>query len=259
MTMIVRYRLWWFFLIAFVLAWGTWIPAFSLPHLPAVVPMVGLFAPAIAAVAVAGATNGRRGVREIFGRLAIWRFGGRWYALAGGLMPLAYLSIALVDVVVFDVPARSMWTSGPAYYFIVSFIWLLVVTSGEEIGWRGFALPLMLNGSTSRLYTASLFLGIMWGIWHAPVYLSGNGPMPYPVFLVLAVGLSLVYTALFVRSNGSLWPALLLHAGTDVGPRIVQIGAFGNADWLIVAGFAAAAGLAMLRTLPRREPSPLLP
>lgn len=252
MAVLLRNRLFWFFLIAFVVAWGTWIPAFFMKGFPPLLAMIGLFGPAIAAVIVATVTNGSRGLAEIFGRFAIWRFAVRWYALALALMPVAYAAVAFSDVQFLGFPSASMWTSGPAYYVIGSFVWLLAITSGEEIGWRGFALPIMLSGGGSRTYTASLFLGIVWAVWHAPVFLAGNGSLPYPIFFLLAIGLSLMYTALFVRSSGSLWPAILLHAGTDIGPRIIHILAFTNADWLIVITFVTAAGLAMLRALPAK-------
>lgn len=107
----------------------------------------------------------------------------------------------------------------------------------------------MLNGGVSRTYIAGLVLSVIWAAWHEPVFLSGNGSMPYAIFLLLAISLSLVYTALFLPSCGSLWPALLLHAGTDFGARIIHIGAFTNADWLIVVALVAAIGVAMLGAL----------
>ena len=51
---------------------------------------------------------------------------------------------------------------------------------GEELGWRGFALP-HLQSRHSAL-GASLVIGVIWGCWHLPLYLVGTDSRPPSIF-----------------------------------------------------------------------------
>ena len=61
---------------------------------------------------------------------------------------------------------------------------------------------LVLNASP---FWASLLVGALWGVWHLPTYLiPGQSSFPLPLFLLLLCGLSLIYTTLSARTDGSL-------------------------------------------------------
>ena len=51
---------------------------------------------------------------------------------------------------------------------------------GEEVGWRGFALPHLPNDH--RALTAALILGPTWGFWHLPLWLTGSESNPLILF-----------------------------------------------------------------------------
>ena len=237
-----------FFLLAFVIAWGSWIPALHWHSLPKTLPLIGLFAPVIAALVV----RGRAGVADVVARMRIWRIRGRWYAVAALLMPAVYLIAVLLDDQLSGAADHRIWVGSTPAFLLVSLVWLLFVTSGEEIGWRGFALPEMLRLGMSPLH-ASLVLGIVWGVWHLPFYWSsGQTGIPYPLFLALTVGQSLIYTALYLRSRGSLIPAILLHATTDFGARLYHIDLFGRTTWTLIDIMVLIAGTSLLFSA--REP-----
>ena len=223
-----------FFLIAFIIAWGTWIPAFLLPNFPKQLSMLGLFAPAISGLVVAWMANGRSGIGEVLGRYQKWRFGVQWYGLSIGLIPTFFLLAVLLSGVISGHPLEQIWVGSPLYFVLASFVWLMMINSGEEIGWRGFGLPKLLETIKSP-WLASLILGVIWGLWHLPIYLlPGQSSFPYPLFMLLTIGSSFIYTALFMETKGSLLPAVLLHASTDIGPRIFQIGKFTPGTWLTI-------------------------
>lgn len=231
-----------FFLIAFLIAWGSWIPALHWRAVPKTLPLIGLFGPMIAAIVV----GGRAGVADVVARVRIWRIPVRWYAVAALLMPVVYLIAVLLDHLFFGADLHRVWLGSAPTFLLASLVWLLFVTSGEEIGWRGFALPEMLRRGMSPL-NASLVLGIVWGIWHLPFYWSGGETgIPYPFFLVLTVGQSLVYTALFLRSRGSVLPAILLHATTDFGARLYHMELFSRGTWTLIDAMVLIAGAALL-------------
>lgn len=83
---------------------------------------------------------------------------------------------------------------------------------GEELGWRGFALPRL-----QKIYpplTASFTVGLFWGLWHLPdFWLSPERQRDsVPLFLLTIVALSVLYTWVYNRTGGSLLLVALLHA-----------------------------------------------
>lgn len=91
---------------------------------------------------------------------------------------------------------------------------------GEEIGWRGFALP-RLQMRFSPL-VASIILGVIWGVWHFPLHfrgkydvLLGADLIGLAVRIFTGVVLAILFTWLYNRSRGNLWLMVLLHTVTN--------------------------------------------
>jgi membrane protease YdiL (CAAX protease family) len=90
----------------------------------------------------------------------------------------------------------------------------IMVSAGEEIGWRGYMLTRLID---ARVPNPVLVSGLVWAFWHAPLIVSGqyaSGPRPV-VSLVLfslnVVALGYVMAVLRLRS-GSIWPPVVAHA-----------------------------------------------
>ena len=82
----------------------------------------------------------------------------------------------------------------------------------EEFGWRGVALPL-LQRKFSPIWSAFI-LGLIWGFWHLPAFLLSGTPQgawSFTPFFFGAVALSVIVTALFNRSKGSIFLPMLFH------------------------------------------------
>jgi uncharacterized protein len=89
---------------------------------------------------------------------------------------------------------------------------LAIVGVGEELGWRGWLLPTLLARGCSPL-GASLRVGALWGIWHVPILLQG--PTIALAFVVTTIGLSILHTALWLRTFGSVLVAAAAHAACN--------------------------------------------
>jgi len=102
-----------------------------------------------------------------------WRVGLAWYLFAFVGLPaietLGTIAIpgALASVTPIDALPELM---SAAVFFVYPA--LLAGPLGEEIGWRGVALPRLqqLHGPVK----ASLILGVLWAFWHAPIWFSGR-------------------------------------------------------------------------------------
>ncbi len=96
------------------------------------------------------------------------------------------------------------------------------VQAGEEIGWRGFALPRL--SDRMGLPAASVVLGVLWAAWHIPLFFSTAGDtygQSFPVYLVGVTALSVVLAWLYWRSGGSLILTMFAHAAINNTKDIV--------------------------------------
>ena len=92
----------------------------------------------------------------------------------------------------------------PALFLPILFLATLTVTPfingifgfGEELGWRGYLLPKLMPLGKARAY---LLVGLIWGLWHAPVVLVGFNYPGYPILGVL--WMSAMTTALGIYIN----------------------------------------------------------
>lgn len=111
--------------------------------------------------------------------------------------------------------------------------------AGEEIGWRGYMLTRLIEARVPRPILAS---GLIWGLWHAPLILSGqyaSGPHPLLstcIFLVDVVAFAYLTAWLRLRS-GSVWPAVVAHAAWNaIIQEVFDASTAGVSIWLGESG-----------------------
>jgi membrane protease YdiL (CAAX protease family) len=89
---------------------------------------------------------------------------------------------------------------------------VLLIAFGEEYGWRGYLQSELIKLGKVR---GVLLVGLIWGLWHAPVILMGHNYPGYPVLGVLLMILYSIALAFFfgfaVLKSGSVWLAAFLH------------------------------------------------
>jgi len=93
------------------------------------------------------------------------------------------------------------------------FIFMMVGIWGEEIGWRGFALPRLQK--TFHPVLASLFIGVIWAIWHLPLFFmegSQQAQLGMTYFFLATLGYSILYSWVYNGSKESLFMIWLLHS-----------------------------------------------
>ena len=93
---------------------------------------------------------------------------------------------------------------------------------GEELGWRGFALP-RLQRNLSPIQ-ASFILAVAHLLWHLPTYWLGQGMHNVPFIYVLAFVLpwTFIFNWLYNKSGGSLIFAVGFHAISNASLNIVR-------------------------------------
>src|SRR5262249_51939018 len=96
------------------------------------------------------------------------------------------------------------------------------VQAGEEIGWRGYALPRM--AARMGLAGSSILLGLIWAFWHLPFFLipgSDNYGRPLPAYVVSVTAISVTMAWLHWHTDESLLPVMVMHAAIDNTAGIV--------------------------------------
>jgi membrane protease YdiL (CAAX protease family) len=94
--------------------------------------------------------------------------------------------------------------------------------AGEEIGWRGYALPLM--SKKIGLAMSGIVLGIIWASWHLPLFYitaADTFNQSFPLYLLQVTGLSVIMAWLFWKVNGNLLPLMVFHAAINNTKDIV--------------------------------------
>ena len=207
-----------FMLITFGLAWGILGLFIFLPD-----QMTGMFgkltgqhplfflcvyAPAIAAFVVVAFHGGRGGLQRFLSRLLLWRCPPVWYTFLIIGIPLIFYAGSTLKGNLFAEPF-----SFPSFQSICLALVLAAIKGPvEEFGWRGLVLPL-LQRKLAPIW-AGLVLGAIWGFWHLPAFLlSGTqqSEWSFAPFFAGCIALSVIVTALFNASRGSLLLSALFH------------------------------------------------
>jgi membrane protease YdiL (CAAX protease family) len=172
--------------------------------------------------------------------------GIRWYAVAL-FLPAAQAFTALGLHLLFggdlhrpsSVPTLEV---GPpdASLFLKALLLALMFTLGfdglgEELGWRGFALPRLLSRYSAL--TSSLLLGAIWALWHLPYGLtagSATAHRPFYEHLSPILASSVLFTWLFNNTRGSILLAVLFHAAGNVTANLLPVlvpGVYVSGSW----------------------------
>jgi membrane protease YdiL (CAAX protease family) len=217
----------------------------------------------VASILMTGSIHGMGGVIALLKRFLIWRVGWRWYMAALFLMPALQitailLNAALTQTTIDFSTAYAYQIFGPSVnlvLLIVPFFLFDAIANGEEIGWRGYVLP-RLQSRYSAL-ASSLIVGVIWGFWHLPKFLSHWDGVEFLFFMVSIVARSVLYTWLFNNTNGSLLMTTLFHASGNTAGILLPVAttaASGNLTISIIQAVLAVivAAIVILKAGPER-------
>lgn len=199
-----------FFAIAIALKWAAEV-AVSLSGIHPGAIFLG-WTPSIAGLVVAWTVSGTTGLRQLLNQALTWRAPLRWYLFVfvgfPGLVFCIYVLTAFVTDATFNPEFLGVG------YIVSMFVSIVVVISGEELfGWRGFALPRMLDRWGDL--TASVLLGISWWLWHRDPSSWLNIPLAdHGVFFVGVLGFAIVMTWVYRNTGSALLAGVGLHVAT---------------------------------------------
>jgi uncharacterized protein len=264
-----------FFVVTFAWSWLIWLPlvlarAGIIPLgrdlLSAVtVPSIalGAFGPAAGAFYCLRTSRGKGAVREYLRGLLDLRFG--WWAwLAPPLVLGGTTWLAWVLPELWGAPRLKMLL--PSVWVFLPYLLLMIFLGGgqEELGWRGYILD-PLEGRLGP-WLGNLVLGVVWAVWHAPLFLiTGTSQrfVPFVGFALVLIGYSYFFAAIRAAAGKRTMAGLVAHgwgnAFVPLFPTLVMAEGAAQQRYWIWAGLTLLAGvLAMIVRLRRAGPKPAL-
>jgi len=214
-----------YLLVTFGSAWLIWLPllvaeytGLPLPVPPIVLIVLGSFTPTLTALFLTWRYAGTTELRHLLGRAFVWRVSPIWYGIAifgpAVVMLLATGGHVLLGGTAPDyVPFGVRWLLVPINLILVL---LIGGPLGEEFGWRGLALPALEKRFSPPW--ASLILGIIWAVWHLPLFFisaSAQHNLPFWLYALLTIPLTILITWVYHGSGGSLLLVMLFHAAVN--------------------------------------------
>lgn len=183
----------------------------------------------LAAVLVTGWTQGWSGAALLLKRLAFWRVNWRWYLIAFLLEPLllllAVFAAAAWTGVLPDfnnsVASQLFGRAGAGWYLVLPFFLVDLVTNGEEIGWRGFALPRL--QSKIGAVPAAWITGIVWAFWHLPRFIPNWHLWSFALFVCHILAFSVLLAWVYDATGGSLLLVSFMHAASNTAGAFLPV------------------------------------
>ena len=242
-------------LIAFLKANGLYPNVISIGRFGLRQPLAWLIlvfaaAPSIAALITSAWADGTPGVRSLLGRLAPWRPAvakrdalRAWALLLGVAALVTGIHVALAwreRGSEAGATALAVLGGTPSAILLSLLIGGFIDEGGtmEELGWRGFALPLLLDRHSSPL-RATFVLGFLWWLWHSPRELPGllegaklgSFVLNQCLFLLLCIALSVVITYFWFRTGCSALVGVFIHGITNVWSKALGAPAVALIGW----------------------------
>lgn len=195
--------------------------------------LVSLCVPAIAALIMILGSKNQELIQDFWNRLFLFKINIPSLAVILLLMPLVVLLATSISLLfgksteqfqladTFSVMERWKYLGLVIPFILAPFI--------EEIGWRGYGVDSLKAYST--LFTASILFGILWGLWHVPLFfIKGyyqNGLWQLGSVYVINFFISIIPLAFLTNwifyTNGRSIPALVLfHSIANISSVIFK-------------------------------------
>jgi len=240
---VLCYTLFWGFLVLVISLLGVLrlepdaLPAWAMP----IIGILGSWMPNLAAVIVTSVLEGRAGIRQLLGKFLAYRLAVRWYLVALLPFPLVFVAVGLYWLAGGAAPGNAGFSV--SFWASLVLLNLLQGATGEEAGWRGFALPRL-----QRAYgpaKASMILGLIWNFWHLPLWFLGSYAGTDLLLYVLAFSVSIIsltflMTWLVGKAPNSLIPIVLIHFSFNASWNLAEARGLGLGPLLSL--FAITAG-----------------
>lgn len=207
-----------FFLLAYAFSWTVQVPlalqasGVLASQIPFRLHYLSGYGPLLAALVVTAIVAGRQGLQEFLAQALRWRVGIGWWAFS--LSPLLALAVVSIGLALDGGIGYSLQDLGRIEYIpnmrlLAPLFWFATFGLGEEIGWRGFALPRLQQGRSAL--RATIILWMFWALWHLPLFFYMYSFRILVGWLIGLLAGAIMLTWLYNSTSGSVFMTALWH------------------------------------------------
>jgi membrane protease YdiL (CAAX protease family) len=184
------------------------------------------FGPLVGAIIAQRTLQGKGSVKVFLRKFLDLRLGWKAYVLA-------VLIIAGCNFIAWILPEafgeERLPMLLPSLWVFIPYLIIMILFGGgqEEFGWRGYALPIL--EKKYGIWLANLILGIIWAVWHLPLWFIEGTSQTYinfGGFMLFTIGSSYILSWVLSVSGNRPFSALFTHgisnAFVPVMPTIVM-------------------------------------
>jgi len=172
---------------------------------------LGANGPIIGAIISIRTIEGKGSIKKFFKSFLSIKFGWKvWLSI--------FLVLGLTGIISWIIPEffgeERVSTFLPSIYIFPIYIIMMIFLGGgqEEIGWRGYIMPYL--EKKYGLIIGGLILGIIWAIWHLPLWFVVGSTQKYMSFLgfmIMCIGYSYFFSWVIKESGNRLFSGLVAH------------------------------------------------
>jgi membrane protease YdiL (CAAX protease family) len=162
------------------------------------------------------------GVRRLVNGWKKWRANPKWYLLAFSPLVVYFLSAGIYFLFGGIPPGPDPVPFLGFSFPVMAVIAVFTGATGEELGWRGFALPRLQRRFSALI--SSLILGFYWGIWHIPSWIISGSPFTIEstiFFIATTILNSIIITCIYNNTKGSIFLVSIHHWSENVWSQYV--------------------------------------
>ena len=200
-----------FFTLTFLISW-----TFALLIIKGIIPeapyFIGIvFGPFLTALILTAILGKKEGLSTFFKRFYQFKGNVKWIFI----ILFGFFGIMYSGKFIWNLFAESPWSMNlmPLNAFLpVLLFQILIPGLGEEPGWRGYALPRLLELTTP--IKASIFMALVHWLWHLPTFWLGTGIHNVPAILSIlyVFSVTILFTYVYLKTKGSIGISILFHS-----------------------------------------------
>ncbi len=212
-----------FFVVAFTWSWLLWLPLVLAGHniipiskelltsITFPVSILAAFGPAVGALVSLRTLNGKGSIANYLRSFLSLKFGWKVWVIIFSIFGLS----SAISWFVPELFGESRLPMLLPSIYIFPIYWLFIVFLGggqEEIGWRGYILPIL--EKRFGAWMGSFILALVWSCWHIPLWFIPGTSQTYMIFIgffMLMLGYSFIFSWVMKSSRNRPLAGLIAH------------------------------------------------